>query len=34
MLPFLRESYGNASSLHWSGPRARAAVEDACGRVR
>ncbi|MFI5169244.1 MAG: aminotransferase class V-fold PLP-dependent enzyme, partial [Vicinamibacterales bacterium] len=33
MLPFLRESYGNASSLHWFGQRARAAVEDARGRV-
>jgi cysteine desulfurase len=29
MLPFLREDYGNASSLHWFGQRARAAVEDA-----
>ncbi len=33
MLPFLRESYGNASSLHWFGQRARAAVEEARGRV-
>jgi cysteine desulfurase len=33
MLPYLREAYGNASSLHWFGQRARAAVEDARGRV-
>ncbi len=33
MLPFLREAYGNASSLHWFGQRARVAVEDARGRV-
>lgn len=33
MLPFLRESYGNASSLHWFGQRARAAVEEARGQV-
>jgi cysteine desulfurase len=29
MLPFLREGYGNPSSLHWFGQRARAAVERA-----
>jgi cysteine desulfurase len=29
MLPYLREDYGNASSLHWFGQRARAAVERA-----
>jgi cysteine desulfurase len=29
MLPFLREDHGNASSLHWFGQRARAAVESA-----
>jgi len=29
MLPFLRDDYGNASSLHWFGQRARAAVESA-----
>jgi len=29
MLPFLREAYGNPSSLHWFGQRARAAVERA-----
>lgn len=33
MLPFLRESFGNPSSLHWYGQRARAAVEEARGRV-
>jgi cysteine desulfurase len=33
MLPCLRESFGNPSSLHWFGQRARAAVEDARGRV-
>jgi cysteine desulfurase len=33
MLPFLREDYGNASSLHWFGQRAQAAVEEARGRV-
>jgi cysteine desulfurase len=33
MLPYLRESFGNPSSLHWFGQRARAAVEDARGRV-
>jgi cysteine desulfurase len=33
MLPFLREEYGNASSLHWFGQRARAAVEKARAEV-
>ena len=33
MLPYLRESFGNPSSLHWFGQRARAAVEDARARV-
>lgn len=29
MLPFLRDEFGNPSSLHWFGQTARAAVEDA-----
>ena len=29
MLPYLREGFGNPSSLHWFGQRARAAVEEA-----
>ncbi len=33
MLPYLRESFGNPSSLHWFGQRARGAVEDARARV-
>jgi cysteine desulfurase len=33
MLPFLREDFGNPSSLHWHGQRARAAVEEARERV-
>jgi cysteine desulfurase len=33
MLPFLRGDYGNPSSLHWFGQRARAAVEEARERV-
>ncbi len=33
MLPFLREDWGNPSSLHWFGQRARAAVEEARARV-
>ena len=33
MLPYLREQYGNPSSLHWFGQRARAAVEEARARV-
>jgi cysteine desulfurase len=33
MLPFLRGEFGNPSSLHWFGQRARAAVEQARERV-
>jgi len=33
MLPFLRDEYGNPSSLHWHGQRARAAVEEAREQV-
>lgn len=33
MLPFLRDDYGNPSSLHWFGQRARAAVEQARAEV-
>ena len=33
MLPFLTETFGNPSSLHWFGQRARAAVEEARARV-
>jgi cysteine desulfurase len=33
MLPFLRDEYGNPSSLHRLGQRARAAVEEARARV-
>jgi cysteine desulfurase len=33
MLPFLRDDYGNPSSLHWFGQRARAALEEARVRV-
>ncbi len=33
MLPFLRDEYGNPSSLHWFGQRARAAVEEAREQV-
>jgi cysteine desulfurase len=33
MLPALREGFGNASSLHWFGQRARAAVDTARGEV-
>src|SRR5687767_8244796 len=33
MLAALREGYGNASSLHWFGQRARAAVDEARGSV-
>jgi cysteine desulfurase len=33
MLPVLREGFGNASSLHWFGQRARAAVDEARGEV-
>jgi len=33
MLPVLREGFGNASSLHWFGQRARAAIDQARGEV-
>ncbi|HVO10539.1 MAG TPA: aminotransferase class V-fold PLP-dependent enzyme [Vicinamibacteria bacterium] len=33
MLPWLREDFGNPSSLHWFGQRARAAVEEAREQV-
>ncbi len=33
MLPFLREEFGNASSIHGHGRRARAAVDDARDRL-
>jgi cysteine desulfurase len=33
MLPFLRDDFGNPSSLHWFGQRARAAVEEARAQV-
>ena len=33
MLPLLKEDYGNPSSLHWFGQRARAAVEEARSSV-
>jgi cysteine desulfurase len=33
MLPYLRDEYGNPSSLHWFGQRARAAVEEARAAV-
>ncbi|MBZ5551367.1 MAG: aminotransferase class V-fold PLP-dependent enzyme [Acidobacteriia bacterium] len=33
MLPWLRENYGNASSVHWYGQRAMAALESARQRV-
>jgi cysteine desulfurase len=33
MVPVLREGFGNASSLHWFGQRARAAVDEARGEV-
>jgi cysteine desulfurase len=33
MLPVLREGFGNASSLHWFGQQARAALDEARGRV-
>ena len=33
MLPVLRDTYGNPSSLHWFGQQARAAVERARGQV-
>ncbi len=33
MLPFLSDEFGNASSLHWFGQRARAATDDARAEV-
>src|SRR5262245_11166642 len=33
MLPFLQEAFGNPSSMHWFGQRARAAMDEARGRV-
>ena len=33
MLPLLRDGVGNASSIHWFGQRARAALDDARGEV-
>jgi cysteine desulfurase len=33
MLPFLQEAFGNPSSIHWFGQRARAAMDEARGRV-
>ncbi len=33
MLPFLRDDFGNPSSLHWYGQRARGAVEEARAQV-
>src|SRR6186997_3451418 len=33
MLPILESGFGNPSSLHWFGQRARGAVEDARARV-
>jgi cysteine desulfurase len=33
MLPLLREGFGNASSLHWYGQQARAALDDARGEI-
>jgi cysteine desulfurase len=33
MLPFLQEAFGNPSSIHWFGQRARAALDEARGRV-
>ncbi len=33
MLPVLRDDFGNPSSLHWFGQRARSAVEEARARV-
>ena len=33
MLPWLRDGYGNASSLHWFGQQARAAIDEARGEV-
>ena len=33
MLPALREGFGNASSLHWFGQQARAALDDARAEI-
>lgn len=33
MLPYLQEGFGNPSSLHWFGQRARAALDEARARV-
>lgn len=33
MEPFLKEAYGNASSLHWAGAQAKRALEKARGQV-
>jgi cysteine desulfurase len=33
MLPYLKDSFGNASSLHWFGQQARAALDEARGEV-
>jgi cysteine desulfurase len=33
MLPVMREGFGNPSSLHWFGQQARAAIDEARGRV-
>jgi cysteine desulfurase len=33
MLPFLEEDFGNPSSVHWAGRRAKQAIEDARDRV-
>src|SRR5262245_24730750 len=33
MLPFLQEAFGNPSSMHWFGQRARAALDEARGAV-
>ena len=33
MLPYLRDNYGNASSIHWFGQEARRAIDLARERV-
>ena len=33
MLPYFTTAYGNASSIHWFGQQAKAAIDDARGRV-
>ncbi len=33
MAPFFTEAYGNASSIHWFGQQAKAAIDDARGQV-